>query len=318
LIAPTGAPHPRPRAQLPADRQPERRHPGLGHPGFAASADYVAGRLEAAGYTVSRQEFTFPFHQELQDIVANLHFDMLGSPNHVRFVYDGDGAATGTDGPPGSAQIEDPFNDYFASQGLATEPTAFDGRSDHGPFIAVGIPAGGLFSGAEGVKTAEQAAVYGGTAGEPDDPCYRQPRDDITNLGTKALFELGDGAAHAVMTLARTRTGFFEDGSFRTRRGRRLRQAPALQRSPGRRLTHPVRQADGPEAWEERPTPSKASPQSASPFRPHELVRQGDAPRLATERLHRLLGRHSMPSRSQARPEIPRMSADTLLKWYRG
>jgi Zn-dependent M28 family amino/carboxypeptidase len=77
----------------------------------------------------------------------------------------------------------------------------------------VGIPAGGLFSGAEGVKTPEQAAVYGGTAGEPYDPCYHQACDDITNLSTKALAELGDGAAHAVMTLARTRSGFFEDGS---------------------------------------------------------------------------------------------------------
>ena len=27
---------------------------------------------------------------------------------------------------------------------------------------------------------------------------------------------MGDAAAHATMTLARTRTGFFEDGSFRT------------------------------------------------------------------------------------------------------
>jgi hypothetical protein len=33
------------------------------------------------------------------------------------------------------------FLDYFASQGLATKPTAFDGRSDDGPFIAAGIPA---------------------------------------------------------------------------------------------------------------------------------------------------------------------------------
>jgi Zn-dependent M28 family amino/carboxypeptidase len=154
---------------------------------------------------------------ELGTIKANLNFDMLGSPNYVRFVYDGDGSDTPTAGPPGSAQIEDIFNQYFASQGLATEPTAFDGRSDYGPFIAVGIPAGGLFSGAEGEKTVEQAAVYGGTANEPYDSCYHQACDTTNNLSTKALNELGDGAAHAVMTLARSRTGFFEDGSFRTR-----------------------------------------------------------------------------------------------------
>ena len=98
---------------------------------------------------------------------------------------------------PARAQIEDVFTQYFASQGLASEPTAFDGRSDYGPFIEAGVPAGGLFSGAEGEKTAEQAEVYGGTAGEPYDPCYHQACDTINNLSTKALFELGDAAAHA-------------------------------------------------------------------------------------------------------------------------
>ena len=152
---------------------------------------------------------------KLGKIFANLNFDMLGSPNYVRFVYDGDGSDTPLAGPPGSAEIEGVFNDYFASQGLATEPTAFDGRSDYGPFIAVGIPAGGLFSGAEGEKTAEEAAVYGGTAGEPYDPCYHQACDTTNNLNTQALFELGDAAAHAVWTLAKTKTGFFPDGSLR-------------------------------------------------------------------------------------------------------
>ncbi|MEY2849826.1 MAG: hypothetical protein RI885_2493 [Actinomycetota bacterium] len=152
---------------------------------------------------------------ELATIYANLNFDMLGSPNYVRFVYDGDGSADAdaVAGPPGSAQIEAVFESYFAGKGLATAPTAFDGRSDYGPFIAAGIPAGGLFSGAEGLKTAEEAAVYGGTADAPYDACYHEACDDITNLSTAALNELGDAAAHATMTLARTRSGFFEDGS---------------------------------------------------------------------------------------------------------
>jgi hypothetical protein len=57
--------------------------------------------------------------------------------------------------------------------------------------------------------------VYGGTAGEPYDPCYHQACDTITNLNTDALNELGDAATHAVYTLAVTRTGFFPDGSLR-------------------------------------------------------------------------------------------------------
>jgi Zn-dependent M28 family amino/carboxypeptidase len=154
---------------------------------------------------------------QLSTIYANLNFDMLGSPNYVRFVYDGDGSADpdGLAGPPGSAQIEAVFNEYFAGRGLATAPTAFDGRSDYGPFIAAGIPAGGLFSGAEGIKTAEEAAVFGGTAGAPYDACYHQACDTANNLSTKALNELGDAAAHAIMTLALSKSGFFEDGSRR-------------------------------------------------------------------------------------------------------
>ncbi|GAA4586249.1 Zn-dependent M28 family amino/carboxypeptidase [Actinoplanes octamycinicus] len=165
---------------------------------------------------------------ELTTIFANLNFDMVGSPNYVRFVYDGDGSDTGTSGPYGSDQIEGLFNKYFADQGLATDPTAFDGRSDYGPFILAGIPAGGLFSGAEGVKTPEQAAVYGGTAGAPYDACYHEACDDINNLNPKALAELGDAAAHAVLTLARTKTGFYPDGSLRAA----ARKAAATKQLP--------------------------------------------------------------------------------------
>ena len=94
---------------------------------------------------------------ERDKIAAMLNFDMVGSPNFVRFVYDGD--LSDSDPPEGgapaaSADIERLFLDYFESQGLPTEPTAFDGRSDYGPFIFAGIPAGGLFTGAEVIKTA--------------------------------------------------------------------------------------------------------------------------------------------------------------------
>jgi Zn-dependent M28 family amino/carboxypeptidase len=144
--------------------------------------------------------------EELDNIALNLNFDMLGSPNFVRFVYDGDGSATPDDdedaGPAGSAEIERVFKRYFAAKDLKTEPTAFDGRSDYGPFIAVGIPAGGLFSGAEGVKTAKEQRIYGGAAGEPYDACYHQPCDDITNLSVRSLKQMSDGVAHATLTYA--------------------------------------------------------------------------------------------------------------------
>ena len=59
---------------------------------------------------------------------------------------------------------------FFDKLGTGSVPTAFSGRSDYGPFIDVNVPAGGLFTGAEGIKTAEEAALFGGTAGEAYDP----------------------------------------------------------------------------------------------------------------------------------------------------
>ncbi len=170
---------------------------GAEEPGLLGSEHYVANLTDA----------------QRAKIYANLNFDMVGSPNYVRFVYDGDGSDTPDAGPPGSDAIEEIFTKYFADQGLASDPTAFDGRSDYGPFIAEGIPAGGLFSGAEGIKTAEQAQLYGGTAGVAYDKCYHQACDTINNLNSKALFEFGDAAAHATLTLALSKTGLFPDGS---------------------------------------------------------------------------------------------------------
>ncbi|RIQ35667.1 M28 family peptidase [Jiangella rhizosphaerae] len=142
--------------------------------------------------------------RQVKGIAVNLNFDMVASPNYVRFVYDGDASDTASLGSTGSGVVEDVFTDYFAAQGLETEPTAFDGRSDYDAFINVGIPAGGLFSGAEGIKTAEQAAVYGGTAGLAYDPCYHAECDDISNLSVQALDEFSDAAAHATLTFAMT------------------------------------------------------------------------------------------------------------------
>lgn len=157
--------------------------------------------------------------EQKDDIMANLNFDMVASPNFVRMVYDGDGSDnpdTGP-GPVGSDTIESLFNSYFDSRGLAHKSTAFDGRSDYGPFIDAGIPAGGTFSGAEEIKTAEEAQVYGGTAGEAYDPCYHQACDDLGNLNLQAFDEFSDAAAHAVATLAQRPTDLTDNESFAKR-----------------------------------------------------------------------------------------------------
>ncbi|MGW1679739.1 M28 family metallopeptidase [Saccharopolyspora sp. NPDC002376] len=126
---------------------------------------------------------------ERDQIAAYLNFDMVGSPNAGYFTYDGDdsdGEGAGP-GPEGSAQIEKLLNDSLAGAGAEPEGTDFDGRSDYGPFIEVGIPAGGTFTGAEQSKTEEQAQKWGGQAGEAFDACYHQSCDTIDNVDTQAL-----------------------------------------------------------------------------------------------------------------------------------
>jgi Zn-dependent M28 family amino/carboxypeptidase len=141
---------------------------------------------------------------EQDDISLYLNFDMIGSPNHVFFVYDGDdsdGVGAGP-GPEGSAQIEEFYENYYDGLGVPYKGTDFSGRSDYGPFIAVGIPAGGLFTGAEGIKTPDEAALWGGTAGDQYDPCYHLACDTFDNINLTALDVNSDAVAASVLTFA--------------------------------------------------------------------------------------------------------------------
>ncbi len=144
------------------------------------------------------------FEQQL-DIALYLNFDMIGSPNAAYFVYDGDnsdGVGAGA-GPYGSAQIEKSFVDYLTlEKKIPVEGTDFTGRSDYGEFIKQGIPAGGLFTGAEGLKTPEQAAKWGGTAGVAYDPNYHRVGDNLGNIDRKALDRNSDALAWVTASYA--------------------------------------------------------------------------------------------------------------------
>jgi Zn-dependent M28 family amino/carboxypeptidase len=142
--------------------------------------------------------------EEYEDIALYLNFDMIGSPNFVRFVYDGDGSAFGIEGPPGSDDIEHSFAAAFSKKKLESAETAFDGRSDYLAFINVGIPAGGLFSGAEVPKTEEQEEIYGGVAGLAYDPCYHQLCDNYFNTSELALDQFSDAMSRVIAQYGRS------------------------------------------------------------------------------------------------------------------
>lgn len=136
-------------------------------------------------------------------IALYLNFDMVASPNYVYTVYDSDQStypAGDVPIPEGSVAIEDLFESYYTAIRTPYDDTAFDGRSDYEAFILAGIPSGGLFTGAEEVKTEQQAAIWGGTAGEQFDPCYHLACDTRANIDEKALYVNVGAIATAVLS----------------------------------------------------------------------------------------------------------------------
>ena len=151
---------------------------------------------------------------------------MVASPNYMFGIYDGDNSGgTAAPGfiPAGSAQIEDVFEKFYANRGEPSQDSEFSGRSDYGPFIAVGIPAGGLFTGAEVPKTAAEEALVrrrGRRAVRPVlPPAVRQPDRRrartsrsttscvrtttlVGNINMHALDVNSDAIATAVLTFA--------------------------------------------------------------------------------------------------------------------
>ncbi len=139
----------------------------------------------------------------LRDIALYLNFDMLGSPNPGYLTYDGDQSLEADKRgqptvPEGSAGIERTLVDYLKSAGKTAQDTSFDGRSDYDGFTQAGIPSGGLFSGAEVKKSAEEATLWGGKADEPFDPNYHQKGDTIGNIDRDELAVNGAGVGYVV------------------------------------------------------------------------------------------------------------------------
>ena len=66
------------------------------------------------------------------------------------------------------------------------------------------LPGGDEAAYAPSVKTAAQAATYGGTAGAPYDPCYHQACDTFANNNDTALDQMSDAIADATAQLAMT------------------------------------------------------------------------------------------------------------------
>lgn len=165
------------------------------------------GVLGSADYVHSLDE------GRLEDIALYLNFDMLGSPNPGYFTYDGDQSAppdpnTGAPRvPEGSAGIERTLVAYLDHAGKPARDTGFDGRSDYSAFTEAGVPAGGLFSGAEETMSKEEAEIWGGEANRPFDPNYHKSTDTFANIDRTAMEINGGGVAYSVGLYAQDQRG---------------------------------------------------------------------------------------------------------------
>lgn len=150
--------------------------------GLIGSLDYVA--------TLSAEDSS--------SIAAYLNFDMLASPNPVRQVY----AVQDSSRPDADKVIADLFGAALDGQGVTWETIELGCQADHCPFNQAGLPTGGLFSGANEIKTSEQADRFGGTAGSAQDPCYHLACDTTANLDQEVLEQLAKAAAWTLGRLA--------------------------------------------------------------------------------------------------------------------
>ena len=126
---------------------------------------------------------------------------MVGSPNAVVFVYDGDGSDSEEAGPEGSGAVEQVLRDILRAEGVEALPFGFIEDSDYDAFVQGGIPAGGLFTGDAGTKSEAEARAFGGQAGVQYDECYHQACDTIGNVDMTVLEQMTETLMSATVSL---------------------------------------------------------------------------------------------------------------------
>jgi Zn-dependent M28 family amino/carboxypeptidase len=202
-------------------------------PGINDNGSGVAALLEAASALGSQPRITnavrFAFwgseaegptkyvrglaRDGLDDIAMYISVEMLGSPNAGYFTYDGDQSGQPNPDvpsqtvPAGSAGVERTLAGYLNLAGVRPADMPLSRTTDYGPFLAAGIPVGGVTAGSSQRKTEVQARLWGGRAGVAFDPNYHTARDTVDNIDRQALSVMGQATAFAVVTYAQSVEG---------------------------------------------------------------------------------------------------------------
>ncbi len=158
---------------------------------------------EERGLVGSRHHVNSLSEEERRHIALYINFDMVASPNFIRFVQ---GSAVTDDGPAAIARRA--FIAEFREHNLNIEERT--GRrfgSDDSSFSQKDIPTVGLYTGAGGSKSEAQAGLFGGTAGRPFDPCYHQACDTIENIDRDVLEQNTGALVRALKAAANVAEG---------------------------------------------------------------------------------------------------------------
>lgn len=136
----------------------------------------------------------------LKKIAAYMNFDMLGSPNYVSGVFQGDSSMNPIIREP-SNKITDTFLTYFNSTSNPFSRAEMIAGSDFVPFVDASIPSGGLQTGASSLKNMDERTIFKGFANAAYDPCYHLSCDTIENINQKAIEIHAKAAAHVIQDL---------------------------------------------------------------------------------------------------------------------
>jgi len=158
---------------------------------------------EERGLVGSRHHVNSLSEEQRGRIALYINFDMVASPNFIRFVQ---GSAVTDDGPAAIARRA--FIAEFREHNLNIEErTGSRFGSDDSSFSQKDIPIVGLYTGAGGSKSETLAGLFGGAAGQPYDPCYHQACDTIENIDREVLEQNTGALVRALNALATVARG---------------------------------------------------------------------------------------------------------------
>ena len=160
---------------------------------------YAFWGAEERGLVGSRHHLDALPEDERRRIHLYINLDMVGSPNFGRFIQ-----LTHPDKTAQAAGALQAFRGYFSAQNLPVEERTTYQRgfgSDDAAFAAKDIPTISLFTGAGGAKSDAHADRFGGSAGQPLDPCYHKACDTPLNVNRQVLGQMTDALTHVLRQL---------------------------------------------------------------------------------------------------------------------